>query len=378
MSEYQYYEFQAIDRPLTQQQMAELRSVSTRARITATSFTNEYHWGDFKGDPGRWMERYFDAFLYFANWGTRHLMLRLPSRLLPPNMIEPYCGGHSMSCRIKSEHVILSYLSESEEFDWDEDGSELSSLTPLRADMLRGDYRCLYLGWLLAVEQNEFDDATPEPPVPPVLKDLTGSLQSLSDFLRIDRDLVAAAAEASPNSKATGISRKQITEQLAKVPTEEKDEFLIRLMEPEDASLVWERKQRVMRDDLNQPAGGTPRRQVAELRARAETIRQARERAEADRRAHEKAQHEREHAQRRTAYLDSLAGREEDLWQKVNQLVATKQPKRYDEAVTILKDLRDLSARQGDQSKFRQAMGKLHDEQSRKPTLVDRLRAAGL
>jgi len=37
-----------------------------------------------------------------------------------------------------------------------------------------------------------------------------------------------------------------------------------------------------------------------------------------------------------------------------------------------------LSARQGDQSKFRQAMGKLHDEQSRKPTLVDRLRAAGL
>ena len=40
MSEYQYYEFQAIDRPLTQQQMAELRAVSTRARITATSFTN--------------------------------------------------------------------------------------------------------------------------------------------------------------------------------------------------------------------------------------------------------------------------------------------------------------------------------------------------
>ncbi|MDH3316099.1 MAG: hypothetical protein OER43_10075 [Gammaproteobacteria bacterium] len=41
MSEYQYYEFQAIDRPLTQSQMRELRSVSTRATITPTRFVNE-------------------------------------------------------------------------------------------------------------------------------------------------------------------------------------------------------------------------------------------------------------------------------------------------------------------------------------------------
>ncbi len=40
MSEYQYYEFQAIDRPLTVKEMTELRSYSTRARITATSFIN--------------------------------------------------------------------------------------------------------------------------------------------------------------------------------------------------------------------------------------------------------------------------------------------------------------------------------------------------
>lgn len=33
MSEYQYYEFAAIDRPLTRTEMAELRAVSTRAVI---------------------------------------------------------------------------------------------------------------------------------------------------------------------------------------------------------------------------------------------------------------------------------------------------------------------------------------------------------
>jgi hypothetical protein len=37
MSEYQYYEFLAIDNPLTKQQQRELRGLSTRAQITATS-----------------------------------------------------------------------------------------------------------------------------------------------------------------------------------------------------------------------------------------------------------------------------------------------------------------------------------------------------
>jgi hypothetical protein len=84
VSEYQYYEFLAVDRPLSEREMQELRAVSSRAVITPTRFTNHYEWGNFKGDPRAWMERYFDAFLYFANWGTHELMLRLPRRLLDP------------------------------------------------------------------------------------------------------------------------------------------------------------------------------------------------------------------------------------------------------------------------------------------------------
>lgn len=51
MSEYQYYQFQSIDRPLTDPQMGELRAISTRADITPTSFVNVYHWGDLKACP---------------------------------------------------------------------------------------------------------------------------------------------------------------------------------------------------------------------------------------------------------------------------------------------------------------------------------------
>jgi hypothetical protein len=36
MSEYQYYEFLALDKPLTSKQREELRELSTRAEITGT------------------------------------------------------------------------------------------------------------------------------------------------------------------------------------------------------------------------------------------------------------------------------------------------------------------------------------------------------
>ena len=90
MSEYQYYEFLAVDRSLTERQLAELRALSTRARITPTSFVNTYQWGNFRGDPYRMMERYYDAHVYVANWGTNQVMLRIPEKLLDIVTVRPY------------------------------------------------------------------------------------------------------------------------------------------------------------------------------------------------------------------------------------------------------------------------------------------------
>jgi hypothetical protein len=72
MSEYQYYEFLALDQPLTTEQRAGLRSISSRAEITATRFVNEYEWGDLEGNPQKMVERYFDAYLYLGD-AARHV-----------------------------------------------------------------------------------------------------------------------------------------------------------------------------------------------------------------------------------------------------------------------------------------------------------------
>ena len=115
MSEYQYYAFQALDRRLGEAEREALRVLSTRARITATSFTNHYEWGDFKGDPRRLMERCFDLHLYLANWGTRRLMMRLPKRLL-----EVPCPSGTAKGVVNELDVMLPEYYEYR--GWDQDG----------------------------------------------------------------------------------------------------------------------------------------------------------------------------------------------------------------------------------------------------------------
>lgn len=158
MSEYRHYEFQALDRPLTESQMAELRRYSSRATITPTNFVNEYNWGNFKGDVHEWMEKHFDAFLYVANWGSHWLDLRVPTQLLDPETVSMYCTDEGLSCRVRGNFVIVSFASEDESGEWAEGEGWLASLTPLRADLMNGDLRCLYLGWLAAAQEGHFED----------------------------------------------------------------------------------------------------------------------------------------------------------------------------------------------------------------------------
>ena len=81
MSEYQYVEFRAIDRPLDDKALAFMQRQSTRAEITRWSFTNEYHFGDFHGNAIEMLRRGYDLHLHYANFGIRKLMFRLPRGL---------------------------------------------------------------------------------------------------------------------------------------------------------------------------------------------------------------------------------------------------------------------------------------------------------
>ena len=211
MSEYQYYDFKAIDRALTRTEMAALRAISTRAIITTTSFTNHYEWGDLKADPLKLLEKYFDAFVYVANWGTREFHLRLPQGLVDFKQLKSILPGKAEHVRSAGKFVIVTFESEVEsDDDWDDGTGWMGSLVSLRSDLLRGDLRCLYIEWLRCAQNEEFSGDALEPPVPAGLRELSAPLDSLIEFLGIDEDLIEVAAVASAPLKA-GTSRKELT-----------------------------------------------------------------------------------------------------------------------------------------------------------------------
>ncbi|MFH1744304.1 MAG: hypothetical protein ABIH23_35325 [bacterium] len=382
MSEYQYYEFQAVDRPLTKKQMDELRKYSSRAQITPNRFVNVYNYGDFRGKPSALVEEYFDAFLYLANWGTRWLMLRLSRALFDPETAAPYVGDEFFTCRQKGDYVILSFRSEPQDYDdyeWCGEEGCLSSLVPLRVDLLRGDLRALYLGWLLALQSAEFEDDELEPPVPPGLGELNASLVQLADFLRIDADLVAAAAERSGRFRDEALSKEELDGWLSKMAVDEKDALLARLIASDSALPAAEirlRAQREIRGEIGRPV--LSGRSASQLEEHADILLEERERKEDEERAREKAKRQREAAEAKKKHLESLIGKEETLWSEVDRLIATRQSNRYDQAIIHLRDLHDLSQMQGELSQFSAKMRRLAAEHERKPSLLQRLRKAGL
>lgn len=373
MSEYQYYEFLALDRPLTGKQRAELRSMSTRAEITATRFVNEYHWGDLKGSPQKMMERYFDAFLYLANWGTRRLMFRLPRGVLDRETAELYCYTDAASVTETAGHLIVSLYADRDPDDyWEEPGGQLAAIVPARSELAAGDLRLLYLGWLLAVQSDDVDDEDTEPPVPAGLGDLSAPLQAVVDFLEIDEDLIAVAAAVSPEIHYD----RGLAEWIAALPAGEKDTLLARVASGEGAQV-----QALLLRRFRTASGAEPTasaRTAAELWQAAGDRKAAREQAEEQRRREAEA---REAAARAAAYarhLDGLATRTEAAWQEAGALIETKRPRDYDLAVTLLRDLEALADRQGDPAAFRKRFLELRAQHQRKPSLLDRFDNAGL
>ena len=380
MSEYQYYDFRAIDQALTKAEMAELRSISTRAVITSTSFTNHYEWGDLKADPLKLLEKYFDTFLYVANWGTRKLYLRLPLELTDYKALRAVLPGKAARVRKAGNSVIVGFENQFEDDDWDDGAGWIGSLMSLRSDLLHGDLRCLYLGWLLCAQNQELAEEELEPVVPPGLGELSAPLHSLIEFLRIDQDLVEIAATASAPLGACP-DQKEFVTWVHSLPEKDKNNLLVAAVsEPGERwknGLLRRFKQKTARRTLSardsicrRSAGDLLRLVHARVEERTRLL-EAKLRAEAARR---KAEDEANHSR----YLDQLGKREEATWNQIAAHIQKRQPNEYDKAVSLLIDLRDLALRQGRVAAFQSVLGKLRQEHAAKESLLRRLATAKL
>lgn len=388
MSEYQYYEFLAIDQPLNADEQAEVRSLSTRARITATGFVNEYQWGDFKGNPNQLMERYYDAHLYVANWGTHRVMFRLPRDLLDPGTVEEYWADDQVSAWIAGQYIVFDFTSEDEsgEFAFDYDaGALLSGIVGVRAELASGDLRPLYLAWLAAFgawerDEDVFDrdaDDDLEPAVPPGLATLTAAQRALADFLRLDDDLLAIAAKASPPLEEVAEDPDDLAAWVTRLPVAEKDQLLARVVQGEAARVQMELLRR-FRGDTAPTIPVPSRRTVADLLDDAARRRADRQRSLVAQRAEDEARREQARIEARERRLDELADEEDVAWSRVVEMITTRKPADYDAAVTLLTDLQALAEREDRYDTFTLRTIELRQTHARKPALIERLNRAGI
>jgi ribosomal protein L12E/L44/L45/RPP1/RPP2 len=380
VSEYQYYEFRTVDRPLNAAEIDALESISTRAEITETSFTNHYEWGDLKADPLKLLEKYFDAFVYVSNWGTRRFWLRLPKQWIDYKKFRQMATG-SVPCieRAGKQAMIGFDVSELEPDDLDNGTGWMGSLISLRSDLLRGDTRSLYLGWLISAQSGELDGSGSEPPLPSGLGKLTAPLRSLVEFLCIDEDLLQVAA-ANSAALTDGPGRQELEAWVGKLTEKEMRNLLVSAaMEPGER---WKNEflHRFYKENQEFVLARTSirPRTVGELLSAAEAVANERAKKLAAQRADELARQKAQEEDNRRRYLGQLASQKEATWRNVTELIQKKQPKAYDQAVQLLIHLRDLALHEQDEAPFKAQVETLRETHRAKVSFLDRLANAGL
>jgi hypothetical protein len=387
MSEYQYFEFQALDRPLTGGQQSAMRRISHHVDLTPVRAAFTYTAASFNAEPRAILAEHFDAMIHLTGWGDKRLMFRFPTALLDLEQVEAYRDplGQRVTWYVRGDYAVLDlhYLRDPGA-GWIEAERWLPSLAPIRADILRGDFRVLYLGWLKSLTPEDAEDSTEEPPVPAGLRDLPPELEAFLELFEVDPYLLNAAAEASENLPGSaaksrvgagegalawppfGLLEPDVRRAVEALPRYEADAYLLRVAWDEPLADV------VLLRRLREIAGaravsGSPRRTTAELLAAAGL---ARVRSEGQQVQAAQAQ--------QIAELEDLAAREDQAWAMVERLVSSRGARPYDEAVALLLKLRDAAVHKGRLPAFEERIAGLCAQVKGRRGLMGRMRAAKL
>jgi hypothetical protein len=396
MSEFQLHQFKTIDKPLDKAARDAMNALSSRADVTATSAEYINHYSDFRGDMDILTRQYFDASLYWANFGCRKVIFRFPKTAVDIPKIREYLFADVITLRQIDDVCLLIFDENSEDggFEtWmDDDDDPLSDFLALRNDILKGDYRALYMMWLHAhspnflgyvdmseeyadvlededidFDEDESDDWKAhimEPPVPAGLDKLTVALSDWADFFEMNKDWIASAATASPQADAAPAF--DAAAELAKLSDAEKMYFLEKLLSDEPALSATFTRFLENKNPTNASKTNSNRRSVAEIEAGvANAI---------------KARTQKEKAAAAAALkkrCDDLAKREAQAWKDVNDFCDKQIGSAYENAVNLLLSLKELAVYRNTTNEFVVKINIVIEKYSKSKAFIQRLQKAG-
>jgi hypothetical protein len=298
-------------------------------------------------------------------------MLRLPTRSVKRDEVDCFLGSNDeVEVWTSGDNLIVDIQgSEEGAEDWvDEDPDWLAALVPLRSEILSGDLRPFYLLWLMAAQYGRVPDDGVEPM--PGIAPLTGALESLAEFLRIDSDLLQAAAELG--AKDTSLSKDELRQALAAIPEREKIALLLRVVDG-DGHVGAELKNRFRRKS----SAPEPARTAGALRVRAQEIAEAREREEAERHEADRRRQAAEAEKARRVRLDSLKRRGSAVWQQIETEIERGNPSGYETAMGLLRDLQALAEEEQSRDDFNRRIAAIRMRHEKKGKFIERLSKLG-
>ena len=373
MSEFQYIGFRAADKPVSDQNLEYMRQQSSRAEITPWTFDNEYQYGDFHGDEFNMLRRGYDIHLHYANFGIRKLLIRFLHKLPDVPGASPYFAkdGLQFLKDKQGQGGVLSISPYHEPGDQDElwNANEiLDRLVPLRAEMLEGDLRPLYLAHLAMMSDAEHDpEETREGPVPAGLRNLTAAQRALAELFGLSDALIAAAAEGNPGRPAQQDAGKLYAGWLQSLPQATKDAWLVEWLADSHTSA---RSDMLEEFRKSRPTAAWPTlqrdRTIAELQTAAEDIHK-----DTVRKAAEKA------ARQRAKRLAEMAADPTPTLRETVRLVKLRSRDSYVAIATLLKELREALAGTKQAGLAEQQARKLKKENPTLKLLTSELRRAG-
>ena len=372
MSEYQYYEFAAIDGPISDEGLRYARGCSSRANVSRVRWQNTYTFGDFHGSVDTLL-KYYDAHFYIANWGTVRLGLAFPKGAIAPEAIQPYLRGgeryeETLSFKeIGSRCIVWWERNEEGGWGWTEGEGLIDQLIGVREELMRGDYRALFLGWLADFDPDEWrdpkDGAVVMPPIPAGLDQLSPALAALIKHFPVDRDALAVAAELSRAGKPDRIPIAAVLERLS---VSEMRALLARVAEGGGSGVMTELN-RLTYPRVQIPVGQTMR--CTDFAAKIIETREVRHKKEAEAAA---AKRQRE-AELRKQHLATIMHRAGIIWSELDSLMDQKIASAYDKAAAQLQELRDAYAQAGDVGGFQQKLTGFRLRYSNRPAMLRRI-----
>lgn len=345
MSEYQFYDFYAIDKALSPAQHKTVASYSSRSTTSSRRATFVYNYGDFRYEPENVLADFFDIAIYVANWGSRRLLMRFPANLVDFSALMDYQYEYAGDCyeyvriKKKGKFVIVDLWAEQEGGYWIDGDGWLDDLLSVREQILEGDYRVLYLAWLrfatldlLTLEEDEVYEGEEgdliEPPVPANLGKLDTGLKNFVKFWNIDKDIIASASKTSKVKKAK--DKLDLSKFIGKLSAKDKEELLHQLL-IDETQAQYQLKQK-LQDFLPQKKStkkAQEGRTVAEIVAKHSNAKQSRLKKE--NKAADKAYKKR---------MEEIGIDKSVLWKEVNRNASLKTGAGYEKATDMLKDLK--------------------------------------